>query len=180
MLTLTTPPTVEPVTRKEAKRHARIYDGFVTDDPLIDDLISAARDKFERESGYRLSQAVFRWAPDSAALEMRLPERPYLSNLVIADGNDTLVENTDYTVAVDDKGIAVITFETLPEEPVFTFRVGFANPAVDERHGAPSLAKQAIKMLVAHWYNNREAFAEKQLGPVAAAWESIIRNFTIA
>lgn len=180
MLTLTTPATKEPVTRTEAKRHARIYEGFVADDADIDSLISAARFKFEMETGYALSQATYTWTPETVALEMRLPARPYLSNLVIVDGVDTLVLDTDYTVAVDDKGVAVVTFDATPEEPVLTFRVGYANPGANEMHGAPALAKLAIKMLVAHWYNNREAFAEKALGPVAGTWESIVRNFRLA
>jgi hypothetical protein len=37
-----------------------------------------------------------------------------------------------------------------------------------------------IKTLVAHWYNNREAFSADTLGPVAAAWESVIRDYRIA
>lgn len=177
MLKLTTPPTAEPVTTAEAKRHARVFEAFTDDDTDIDALVSAARFKFEKEAGYFLSQATYTWVPDDTLpTETRLPLRPVIADtLVITDGVTALVENTDYTVDIDADGFATVTFVSVPTDPSLVFAVGYADPTT-----APALVKLALKTLVAHWYNNREAFAEKALGPVAATWESVVRSFRIA
>lgn len=177
MLTLTTAPTLSPVTTAEAKQHARIFSGFTTDDSYVAELVAAASFKFEDESGYLLRQATYTWEPASGlGVEMKLPVRPYIADsLAIEDDGNALVVDTDYTVAVDTKGVVTVTFTVTPTEPSFEFDAGYEAAA-----DVPALAKLAIKTLVAHWYNNREAFAEKTLGPVAATWESVVRNFRMA
>jgi uncharacterized phiE125 gp8 family phage protein len=175
MLKLKTAPTARVVTTAEAKQHARVYANFTADDSYLAELSEAAAFKFEEETGFYLREAEYEWTPEATALRFELPLRPYLAeSLTVMSGETELVDGEDFTLTVNPKGIASLVFTTAPDSPVFTFSVGFAEGE------APALAKLAIKTLVAHWYNNREAFAEKALGPVAGTWESVIRNFRLA
>lgn len=182
MLTVTIPPAVNPVTTAEAKQHARIHASFTADDVYVADLVEAARIKFEREAGYYLSQTQFTWTPDCTAQSLVLPLRPVLDPVEVWDGETELVEDTDFTLYIDERGFGTIEFTVTPSEPRIVFTVGFADPDTEEGevHAAPADTKLAIKTLVAHWYNNREAFSGKALGPVAGAWESVIRGYRIA
>ncbi|QJW94699.1 head-tail connector protein [Frigoriglobus tundricola] len=52
-LTLTTPPAAEPLTLAQAKAHLNVSPGVTADDDLITDLIRAAREQTELETGRR-------------------------------------------------------------------------------------------------------------------------------
>jgi uncharacterized phiE125 gp8 family phage protein len=95
---------------------------------------------------------------------IRLPRPPLVSvqSVVYTDPNGvqhTLTANTDYWV--DTLGVfgsirtkrAIETEHNNPSAVVITYTAGYGATA----DLVPADAKQAIRMLVAHWYQNREA-----------------------
>lgn len=186
-LTLTTPPTTEVVTLIEAKAHCRVVG--TTDDDYITGLIVAARQKWELETKYHLSEAEYQLtlaSCDRHSNKIVLPLRPVIEVEAVSE----LVVDTDYTVVIDvETGRATITlFTTVDDDIVIVFKVGFPDPEPDDSSppvtppsSAPTLAKHALKCLVAHWYNCRESYQEGyDMKTVPATFQSIVTNFRIA
>jgi len=191
-LELLTAPTIEPITTTQAKVHARVFDDSDDSNDYIDGLISAARQKFESESGYYLTEAEYKlttrlgvfhpsrysWFFRPSHNHIMLPLRPVL---LVESVND-LVENTDYELSIDAlTGICVIHLLTKVDgDIVITFKVGFPE-ADDGGTSAPSLAKHALKSLVSHWFENREAYqAGSSIKTAPATYQSILTTFRLA
>ena len=198
-LELLTAPTVEPITTDDAKTHARVFDS--SSDDYIDGLISAARQKFETESGFYLSEAEYKlttrleffnrfnlyyfgfgfgsWFCHPNGHHLVLPLRPVFQ----VESVNSLVLDTDYEVSIDAMtGICTIHFLTsVPNDIVVTFKVGSENPADGGDSTAPALAKHALKSLVSHWFENREAYqAGSSIKSVPATYQSILTTYRLA
>jgi len=165
-LVLTSAPASEPVTLAEAKLHLRV--DFSDDDALIGSLITAARQWCEQSSGAAFFTQTWRltlddWPTDGV---VKLPRPPVKSvtSVKYYDGSgvqQTLVANTDYQVDLD---AAPARVAASPDKSWPDVQAGRLSPieivyvagetttgAIDQR------AKQAILLMVAHWYKNRES-----------------------
>lgn len=165
-LVLTSPPASEPVTLAEAKLHLRV--DFSDDDALIGSLITAARQWCEQSSGAAFFTQTWRltlddWPTDGV---VKLPRPPVKSvtSVKYYDGSGTqrtLVANTDYQIDLD---AAPARVAPSPDKSWPDVQAGRLSPieivyvagetttgAIDQR------AKQAILLMVAHWYKNRES-----------------------
>lgn len=166
-LILITPPDVEPVTLAEAKTALRV-DGTV-DDLLISTYIAVARDYVERTARPKLALITQTWRfiadewPDGDTVELR----PYPLQVVgsIKYTDDSGVERTfsssNYLVDTASepgrirlKGTASWPSTTLRDLNglAIEFDAGFGDAGSD----VPEMLRQAILLLVAHWYENRE------------------------
>lgn len=87
-LTLKTPATQEPISRKEAKAHIRVDDDFTTDDSLIDALIKAARSAAEHYTRRQFITATYELRLDYFPSEIN-PPRPPLQSVVSIKYTDT-------------------------------------------------------------------------------------------
>lgn len=164
-LVLAVAPSEEPITLTEAKAQARVE--VSTDDALITALITAGRELIEEEAWRAL--VTQRWDyyldawPEGDVIVL---PRPPLRSIVTFEyidqaGVTTAISASDYVVDVASepgrlrlKGSATWPSATLRElnGVHLRFEAGYgAASAVPVRY------KQALKLLISHWYENREA-----------------------
>jgi len=186
-LTLVTAPTVEPVSTAEAKLHLRVE--IADDDTVIERLIVAARRKVEQFARHALITQVWRLSlsawPAGDTIEVPLPPLQS-SGASIKYKNTAGASSTfpasSYIVDTDPTpGRIVLAFgeswpgtALYPASPIAVeFTAGFGNAGSD----VPQEIRQAILLLVGHWYENREAtvaVGNVQVLPLAVAsllWE---------
>lgn len=175
-LTLVTP-GAEPVTVAEFKQHARI--NRIDEDPLIEAFLRAAREYCETHTRRQLSPATWRMTLDRfPACEIRLPLPPLQSvtSITYVDGNgdvQTLAADRYEVDASSQPGRIhpaygyswPITREQLGSVNV-TFVAGYSD--------VPATITTAIKLLAAHYYENREAVTAGALTEVPLAVESLL------
>lgn len=162
-LKLITAPATEPITLSEAKSHLRI--DTTTDDTLITTLITAAREYCEGfQNRAFVSQTYELWL-DAWPEYIQIP-RPPLQSITSIKYYGT--DNIEYTMASDDyfvdtksePGRVVLAYSKswpsttlrLVNGIVVTFVAGYGTAG-----NVPLKIKQAILLLVAHWYESREA-----------------------
>lgn len=156
--TITTPAAAEPVSDAEAKAQATI--DFTDDNTLVTRLIAAARAHVEKYCGVRFASQTITVSCDRFADMCRFPEAPATSitsiKYIDVDGIEQTLPNTVYELLAD--GL----------EPSITLKYGQSWPAT--RPGsritvvavvgwatAPADVKHAMLLLIAHWYQSREA-----------------------
>lgn len=157
------PPSAEPVSLADAKAHLRV-DGS-SEDAIITSLIVTSRLHIEAALGLALlSQAwclVFdRW-PRSG--EVTLPLRPLQSvnevRILEADGQHRVVEASRYvTDAVSAPGRIVAEGGgwPAPGRAANGIEIDFTAGYGDDAGDVPAPIRQALLMLVAHWYEHRD------------------------
>lgn len=158
----TVQPTAEPVSVSEFKLSQRI--DFPDEDAYIAALITAARTHIELVTRKRfVTQTWQLWLDEFPCWEIVLPYSPVQSITSIAytdtAGNAQTVSAADYvTDLIREPGRITPTWThiwpiTIPQynAVTVTFVAGYGAPAA-----VPELAKRAIIMLAAHWYENRE------------------------
>ena len=184
MLTVVTAPATEPITLAEIKLHSRIDTD--DDDTLINALITAARQQLEQMANTRLITQTLALSIDS------LPEAGilYLDGPVQSvttfeyydlDGNLQEWNNTLYQLdtTANPARLMPIYDEDYPDilddynSIIVTYVAGYGNAAA-----VPAILKQALKMLVAHWYNQRETVGEVQGYEVPYAVDNIVKMFS--
>jgi uncharacterized phiE125 gp8 family phage protein len=184
---LVTPPTDEPLTLEAAKAHLRVETG--EDDALITTLIAAARDYVERETNRSIMPQVWRLALD------RFPRGPIVlshgpvravSAVTYRDTSDVAQTMTTDDYLVDElpndyprmvPSVDEIVWPGAQAQPgavTVTFSAGYAAAA-----NVPQAIIQAIKLMVGHWYANREAVGPSALGAVPLAADSLIHSYRI-
>jgi uncharacterized phiE125 gp8 family phage protein len=162
---VTVPPTIEPVTLSEAKAHCRVDIG--DDDALIAALIVRAREYCEGVDWCAyMTQTIELWLEDwPRDDEIELP-RPPLQSVTSIEYYD--VHDVKYTLATSVYAVDVVSvpglvhLKYLQTWPItllrdynaicITYVAGWDTAAY-----MPQVIKQAILLLVGHWYENREA-----------------------
>lgn len=172
-------PAVEPVTLADMKEFLRV--DATTEDAMISALISAAREHVERftrrtliYTGYRLtldtfpgwedielprSAAISAAANTLAGIDYETPRIRYWN----ADGDQiTMVENDTYELLLDDNPPRIVTPALMIWPITYAGQRGAVEVDFVAGYGAagntvPPMLKQAVRMMVAHWYEHREA-----------------------
>jgi uncharacterized phiE125 gp8 family phage protein len=161
-LTMTAGPALEPVSLAEAKAHLRV-DG-IAEDALITSLIVTSRLQLEALLGLALISQSWLWRfdawPNNA---ITFPLRPVLSVVSVR------VQNADLSFATIPPAEYSLDGHGMPARLV-PMHAGFPSPGVPALgieiqltagFGAavsdvPAPLRQAILLLVAHWFENRE------------------------
>lgn len=180
-LSLVTGPAVEPVTRDQFKLHARITRD--DEDSLIDSLLKAARRYIEARQRRAIVTQTWRLTLDTFpawGLVIPLPPLQSVSSI-------TYVDNDGTTQTLDPSAYSVDTrSEPGRVEPAwgqYWPSARFQNNAVTVQFvagygladSAPDTTKTAIKLLAAHWYENREAtIAGTIIAPLPFAVEALL------
>jgi len=154
---IATAPTAEPVTLADAKAHLRIVAGDTSEDAaIITPLITAAREYCENITGRALAPQTIEAYPERLDDIIVLPRPPVVSVTSVkytdADGTETTMDAGNYIV---DKVGGRIAFRTKP-----TFTPAVVNPVkITYEAGTtpPKTIRQAMLLLIGHWYENREA-----------------------
>lgn len=158
-VTLLTPPANEPLTLVEARTWLRV-DGE-EEDTLIATLIRAARETVETLAGRRLITQGWRVTRDSWPADgcIRLTEGPVLSldAARLAGGADTVLPLTAFRLDGGRQPPLIEVVAMVP--PPVLLRDGIElditcgyGPAPED---VPEALRQAMRLLVAHWFENR-------------------------
>lgn len=161
---LVIPPESAPVELTEAKAHCRV--DFDDDDTLITSLVQAATDHLDGYAGI-LGRCLVNqtWSIQVANWSdcIRLPFPDCSSVVVIhhdANGDEQTISSGLYST-LEDAVSAYVSFTSAFTSPslenvdnpiTITFVSGYG-----EVDAVPQAIKQAILLLVSHWYENRES-----------------------
>jgi uncharacterized phiE125 gp8 family phage protein len=170
---LLTPPALEPVTLADARHFLRV--GHDDDDDVIAALIAAARVHVETQTRRALIDQTWRLVRDVWPASGRLPILPAPLSEVTAvrvfdyDGVPQLLDVEDF--AIDRVSApAILGFARgappAPGKLAAGIEIDIVAGYGEEPDAVPAPLRQAIRMLVAHWYENRGVIAAS--GEVAA------------
>jgi uncharacterized phiE125 gp8 family phage protein len=168
-------PTIEPVSLEEVKQFLRIEHD--AEDGLIASLIQAARQLCEATVRRRLIRQRLRLVSDDLHAVHRLPAGPVrqVETVAVIDaaGMSEILPESAYVISGDR--LACLKTWPAPRRPVGSFRVDYEVGYGDTPDAVPQALRHGIRMLVAHWYENREAvqdLAQPTVLPmgVAALW----------
>lgn len=162
---LLTPPLIEPLTLYEAKAFLRVE--HADDDAVITALITAARVHVEAMTRRALLAQVWRFVLDAWPRDGRFPPRiGPLRELIAARVFDADGE----AHAIDAEGFVVDAAANVIAAPRFALPMpgrAHAGIALDVLCGygadagdVPADLRQAVRLLLAHWYDNRVATAD--------------------
>lgn len=166
---LTAAPAAEPISLAEAKAHLRIDTD--DEDTLISSLIVAARMLVERSLG--LALITQSWSHFLDAVPQRgcvaLPLGPVQSVSAVrlhdGDGGTSTVDAGSYDIDVLSDPARVVLTALVPSaglRPFNGFEVSFVAGFGDAASDVPQPIRQALLLLVAHWFEQREPV---ELGP---------------
>jgi uncharacterized phiE125 gp8 family phage protein len=163
---LLTPPAVEPLTLAEAKAFLRVEHD--DDDDVIAALIAGARIHVEAQTRRALIAQIWRlildaWPADGRIAVLPVPLRSLVAARVWRLDGTTQAIDVDLFAADAASAPAVISFAAgalrMPGRAVagieLDIEAGYGNAATD----VPGPLRQAIRILVAHWYENRGLIA---------------------
>lgn len=161
---LLTAPAVEPVTLDEARAFLRVE--HHDDDETIAALTAGARLHVEAVTRRALITQSWRLSFDAWPKDGRLAVRPGpLQSLAAARIFDleSMAHDVDVQAFVPDLGASTLIFAPwsvpAPGRPYagieFDVMAGYGDAAID----VPEPLRQAIRLLVAHWYDNRGVLA---------------------
>jgi len=183
---LLTPPAVEPLSLAEAKDYLRV--AHDDDDAVIAALIASARAHVETQTRRALITQTWRHNLDMWPLDDRV--------LVLPAPLQGLAAVRVYDEAGDAQAIDLETFvvDTISAPGVVSFPpwsvpgpgrrhagieldtvVGYGDAAVD----VPPSLKLAIRMLVAHWYENRGVVVDSGAAPPFATVAELIGPYRV-
>lgn len=173
----------EPVTADQLLDWLRVTD--TAEIPVIDAMAQAAREFVETYTGRQLLTATWRqtWPGFSPRLHLRPNPVQSLTAVTYYDSNETLqtiatgdvllnsdtepavIEHSDVWPATDDRAGAVSV----------AFKAGYGDDAGD----VPAPLLTAIKMLVGHQYENREAVTVTQLYAVPIGVRELLNAYRV-
>ncbi|MBN4069789.1 MAG: hypothetical protein COA82_11050 [Alkaliphilus sp.] len=179
-LRIITQPIVEPITLAEAKAHCRI--DFIEDDELISGLISAARNYVEERTRRTLPLTTWELALDEVKGDIEIPRPPLVSinSITFEDSSGVVVTIPTADYVVDDISEPAIVRHKKNWGKGWGFNNGAVINAIRVNFTAgytliPKTLKQAILMLIAHYYENREPTAEgRNSGQIPHAVDALI------
>ena len=181
-LTVLSGPATEPVTTAEAKAHLRVEHG--SDDTLIGSLVTAARELVEATCDRTLVTTAWvltlpGFPADGGPL--RLPRGPLqtITSVAYVDaaGTSQTLSASRYLVdASADPGTVTPAHGyswpgTRDQEKAVTvtYVAGYGTAA-----SVPERVKLAVKMLVGHWYETREAAGTAPLTPAPMGVDALL------
>lgn len=177
---LITAPAEEPLTTAEAKLHLRV--DLATEDALIDRLIAAARQRVELELRRALITQTWDFFLDCwpRCRQIRLPMPPLVSvtHVKYYDEANTLqtFALSNYEVATGTPGRVALkeeaswpTLERRPDAVQIRFVAGYGAAAA-----VPAAIKQAMLLLIGHWYKHREQVITGTIAELPMAVEALL------
>jgi uncharacterized phiE125 gp8 family phage protein len=166
---LLTAPAVEPVALADAKAYLRV--AIDDDDAVIAALIAAARSHIEAQTRRALITQTWRlirdcWPPDGRIAVAPVPLRSVVAARIYDAGGTT--HAIDANVFIADKAAVPAILSIVPgtlTEPgraaagiEIDVEVGYGSAPAD----VPESLRQALLLLVTHWYENRGLIATGQ------------------
>jgi uncharacterized phiE125 gp8 family phage protein len=162
-LQLTTAPAAEPISLGEAKAHLRI--DADDEDALLTALIVAARMFVEKTLGVALMTQgwsyLFDFWPSAGCITLPLLPVQSVSAVKVHDdaGGTITLDAASYIVDVPSEPARLVLKGAVPPAAARTlnaFEIAFTAGYGDEADDVPGPVRQALKLLVAHWFERRE------------------------
>lgn len=186
-LVLVTPATSEPVSLAQAKLHVRT--DLDDDDAAINDAIAAARQWVEERTGRQLLPATWRLTlncqPAGCVVLHRAAPLISITSVTYTDtagATQTLAVTTGYRLDADRTPARLWPAYSTPwpyvREGPAAFSVTFRSGYVDA-DAVPKALKQAMLLLVGHWYVNREAIIAGQVMSTPTGVDSLIAPYKV-
>lgn len=183
---ITTQPDTEPVTLTEARAHLRMGDDTGSD-VLIAALIVNAREYAENVIGRALINQTVTAVCDTFPLarSIELPVGPLIdiTSVSYTDINGDTAVFADYTADTFGRTPRIVLNNSVnwpsvslaPVNPIaIVYRAGFGSTGAD----VPGTIKQAILLLVGHWFENREtAIIGAETFSVPFATEALLQQW---
>ncbi len=162
-LTLLQGPAAEPLALDEVKLHLRL--DHTEEDALLGSLITTSRQQIEAALGLALITQQWRWQadcwPTGGIVELMTRPVQTVDQVVVRDdaGIGAVIDAGDYVVDRFGATARVASKSGRWPTPALAiggieidFTAGYGAAAVD----VPEPIRQALKLLVAHWYEVRE------------------------
>lgn len=192
-LSVVTPPDVEPVTLAQAKAQVRVELTFTADDAYLGTLITAARMRVEADTGRAMINTAYRLTlPGFPDGDIQLPRGPLvaldeddapLTTLAYTDSDgDTqaLTLDTDFAVAEGRLPARVASLDVWPTTTAagpnvvrVEWTAGHGTTSAD----VPAPLRQAVLMMVGHWYERRELVVMGRSAPTPLSLEWLLAPF---
>jgi uncharacterized phiE125 gp8 family phage protein len=181
-----TQPTVEPVSLDEAKLHLRLDDSG--EDSLVSALITAARELVETKTGRAMINRYCSQTFESFGSGLQLQSFPVsaVSGVTYYDlsGTVTTFPASGYQAMLDMQPATLFAGVDADWPSTQAGRMLPITATFVAGHGAsgtdvPEGMKTAIKLLVAHWYRNRESVSPGQMNEVPMAVDSLLWPFRV-
>ena len=179
-MVVTNSPTAEPVSLDEAKDHVRPPGD--EDDTYIDALIAAARSLCETHTRRAIAVASYRESfgcfPASGVIEISNPPLVSVESVqyVDTDGATQTLSPTQWVADTASEPGRVMRAYGVSWPAIRTS--GVAEPVqVNFTAGyvaAPRAIKQAMLLMIGHWYEHREAVSEVRLEETPMAVKSLL------
>ena len=177
-------PATDVISLAEAKAHLRV--DFSDDDTLISGLIAAAISHVDGKGELGRAMITQTWAQwvSQAPGWVRLRMGPFqaLTSVEYYDTDNVLQTATlsdfetrldgDFVICKPKEDFEWPSAETRADAIKITYTAGFGDAATD----VPQGIRQALLMLVAHWYENREAASEVKLNDLPRAVDALLGN----
>lgn len=184
-LTLKTPPTVEPLSVAEAKKHLNVT--TFDDDAYITKLISLAR--FNAESVLRRSLITQTWNLylDGFDSRITLPRPPLQTVSSVkyydTDGNEQTLSSAVYTVDTDaEPGQVYLAYDqswpdvrAMDKAVNIEYVAGYGAAATD----VPAPVSHAMLLLISHMYEHRESVNDFPLHVSPLGFESLLWPYRV-
>lgn len=187
-LKLVTPPTDTPVSLAEMKEHLRVDQS--NEDTTITALIQAATAHLEGEDGW-LGRALMTQTWDlqldtfpDGSISVPLPPLQSVTSITYLDstGASQTLDPATYRVDVVSKpGVIARLSDQWPDvqDTVGTVTIRFV-AGYQDAASVPAPIKAAMKLLVGHWYENREAVTLAQIpSELPLAVQSLLASYKI-
>lgn len=164
-VTQTVAPSSEPVTTAEAKSHLRV--DISTDDTLIGNLVTAAREYCELYTGRSFAERTYRADLPGFYDDIWLPHGPVLeiSSVKYYDTSSPSTLQTwastnyqlFYNVLERVHGVSFPSTYTRPDAVQITYTAGYKDQSSPRAENIPQAVQQAILLMVGDLYENRES-----------------------
>lgn len=176
-------PAEEPITDAQFRAQCRILHDQEVD--LIAAYITAARKYAEKWTGRQIITAGLKLQLDAFPIwEIRLPRPPLASvtsiSYVDTNGDTQVIDEADYLVSTaDEPGLVTPSYggywpsvRNQLNSVTILYQAGYGAAA-----DVPKDLVQAIRLLAAHWYRNREAATDAPQTPLPLAVEALLDSF---
>lgn len=183
-LSTVSPPSSEPITLAEAKAHLRVEHS--DEDALIASLLSAAREQVETDTRRTLMTTTRKLTLDgfpanNAPLLLSQPPLQSVTSIryLDTDGTWQTLSAETYTVTTgEDLGrVGLVSGEVWPDVQdqigavEVTYVCGYASRSL-----VPSVLKAMVLLLLGHWYEHREAAADRPASEIPLGYERLVHS----
>lgn len=178
---LVTAPSLEPVSTTEAKSQLAIASSDTSHDTQLALLIKASREQFEHDTSWRLIEQThslkFRQFEEFQFSERPIQSIDSVSYYDSGNSSQTLA-TTVYELDTQNEAFRLKPDQTFPatydrwDAITIQFKVGDYDDAAD----VEAIAKQAILLLVGHYFENRDMLMSAAMQELVA-YENLVRRY---